>query len=270
LSSSSSRAALVLVVVAALAASGCGGDKGGRRKAVDDYIQQANDLQSRYARSITRANRAYRSFSAGRPSPAELKRLGEAQSSILALRVQLQQLHPPADARKLHNDLLAFVHLEQGIALEVTEFEQFVPQVGRVLADLGTLNTAFRLNFARATTAADQQRVFGDYASALGKTAARLERLGAPPALAPWQQAEVARLRKTAAAAVGLRAALIARDRAGVQRQVAAFSSAASETRAENEAQRVAIKAYNRRLTNIARAAAKIERDRQVLQNQLG
>lgn len=250
--------------------AGCGSDKGERRDAVNDYVQRVNALQGRYKGSIARANRAYRAFSGGRASRRELARLRAAQAGIVAMRAELRQLEPPPDARKLHGDLLEFLHLEQGIALEVTEFEQYVPQVTAALGDLGKLNAAFRSGFAAATTAEEQERVFGDYASSLRRAAARLDRLGAPPALAPWQATEVKRLRRTATAAAGLREALLARDREQIQRQVDAFSAAASETRAQREAQRTAIKAYNARLVRIAKAAARVERDREKLQNELG
>ena len=254
--------------LAVLVLAGCG-SKEARRHEADAYIRKADRIVRHYRGAVAAANDAYKHFGSG-ATPRQLTRLRQAEASIVAIRVELSQLHPPADARRLHRALLHLVDLELGVAAGATEFAQFVPAAHDALARVDTANVAFRKEFAAARSAVEQQNVFGRYSVDLRHAADGFAALAPPPALEGWQGAEVDRLRRTAAAASELQHALTQRDRAAIDRAVAQFSAATSVTDAELRAQRRAIIRYDQQVTLVARAAAKVETERNRLQQKLG
>lgn len=261
------RLALFLLLPV-LVLSGCG-SKAARRKDVDAYIRRVDRVVQHYRGAVAAANEAYKRFGSG-STPKQLRQLRQAEGSILAIRTQLGQLDPPQDARRLHRDLLRLVDLELRVATGATEFAEFIPAARTALARVGAANLTFRRAFASAKTAAEQKGVFGRYSSELTRAASGFAKLAPPPALESWQQAEVRRLRRTATAAGQLQQALSTRDRAAINRAVQQFSASTSVTNAELRAQRGAIIRYDAQVTAVSRAAAKVQTERNRLQQKLG
>jgi hypothetical protein len=243
------RRAVGLVLLLVLVVSGCGSSaKSKRRDAVNHYLGQVETIQTRFTPSFTIANQAYRDFAKGKGGPKQLQRLRGAEVSIIAARDALQQLNPPPDAAKLHRQLLQLYDLDAALGLEAITLQQFLPSVRRVLKDLARVNNSYRRNLGATTTAGEQATALDSYSTAVGNVVADFRRLGPPPALRPWQSAQVTPV-----------PALIKR-----------FRFLLSHQPNVSQAQHDAVKAYDNRLIGISRLQGKIQEEHQRLQNLLG
>lgn len=264
------RAAGCLVLVAVLVLTGCGSSaKDKRRGAVNEYLDRVDQIQQRFAPSFRLANAAYRDFGKAKPTPRQLERLRGAEVAILAARDRLQQLTPPADARKLHHDLLRLYNLDAALGLEVITLQHFLPGVRKVLAELGQVNKSYRENLSSTTSAVEQAAALEGYSNAVGKVVGRLRRLAAPPALRPWQRSQVKRLQDVATTGQDLAAALRV-NRKAVPALIRRFRFLLSHQPNVSQAQHDAVKAYDDRLVGISRLQGKIAQEHQRLQNLLG
>jgi hypothetical protein len=253
------RAAGCLLLLAALVLAGCGSSgKDKRRDAVNDYLSRVERIQQRYEPSFRLANEAYRDFAKAKPSPRQLERLRGAEVSILAAREALKQVEPPSDARNLHRQLLHLYDLNAALGLEVVTLQQFLPDVRKVLAGLGQVNKAYRKNLSSSSTAGAQAVALEGYSAAVAKVVQRFRKLAPPPALRPWQRAQVRRLQQVAQTGRDLATAL----------RVGDFLLAHQPN--VSQAQHDAVKAYNNRLVGISKLQGKIAAEHQRLQNKLG
>ena len=265
------RRAAGLVLVAALVVAGCGSSgKSKRRDAVDAYLGRVATIQQRFQPSFTLANQAYRDFSKAKPSPRQLVRLRGAEVAILAARDRLQRLTPPPDARKLHRQLLRLYDLDAALGLEVITLQQFLPAVRTVLGELGNVNKSYRKDLSSAKTASGQAIALDAYSDAVAKVLARFKLLGPPPALRPWQQAQVTRLQQIVDTGRALASALRVRDKKAVPALIQRFRFLLSHQPNVSQAQHDAIKAYDNRLVGITKLQGKIAAEHQRIQNELG
>jgi hypothetical protein len=265
------RAFGCFLLLATFVLSGCGSsDTDKRRDAVNEYLDEVDRIQTRYEPSFRLANRAYRDFSRGEPTPRQLQRLRAAEVAILAARNALQSVEPPEDARNLHRDLLRLYDLNAALGLEVITLQQFLPGVRETLGDLGRVNRSYRDDLAARGTVGDQAAALESYSAAVGKVATRLHRLGAPPALRPWQRSQVQRLRDVVKTGRNLALALRVGDRNAVQALIKRFQFLLARQPNVTQAQHDAVKAYDERLIGLTKLQGKIAAEHQRLQNLLG
>jgi hypothetical protein len=265
------RRALGLVLLIVLVASGCGSSaKDKRRNAVNDYLNRVDQIQTRFAPSFQLANEAYRDFARGKGGKKQLARLRGAEIAIVGAREALQQLQPPADARKLHQQLVRLYDLDAALGLEAITLQQFLPQVRQVLRDLARVNKSYRTSLAKTSTAGEQATALDSYANAVEKVVKQFETMAPPPALQPWRASQTTRLQQIADTGHQLAAALRAGDRNAVTGLIKRFRFLLSHQPNVSQAQHDAVKAYDNRLVGITRLQGKIQAEHQRLQNLLG
>lgn len=265
------RRALGLVLLIVLVACGCGSSaKDKRRDAVNDYLNRVDQIQTRFAPSFQLANEAYRDFARGKGGKKPLVRLRGAEIAIVGARDALQQLDPPADARKLHEQLVKLYNLDAALGLEAITLQQFLPQVRRVLKDLARVNKSYRTSLAKTTTAGDQATTLDNYGDAVAKVVKELGTMAPPPALRPWRAAQMTRLQQIADTAHLLAKALRVGDRSAVNGLIKRFRFLLAHQPNVSQAQHDAVKAYDNRLVGISRLQGKIQAEHQRLQNLLG
>lgn len=266
-----SRAAGCLVLFTVLALAGCGDSgKSKRRDAVNAYLGRVQTIQQHYAPSFALANQAYRDFSKGKPTPRQVQRLRGAEVSILAAREALRRVTPPRDARKLHDDLIHFYDLNASLGLEVITLQQFLPGVRKVLGGLGEVNKAYQADLSSSSTTGGQVKALKGYAAAVEAVVNRFRRLGPPPALRPWQNAQVQRLRQIVDTARTLASVLRVGDRNAAKALITRFRFLLAHQPDVSQAQHNAVKAYDNRLLGISKLQGTIAHEHQRLQNQLG
>lgn len=265
------RALGCVVLLAVLVLTGCGSSsKSKRRDAVNSYLGRVEQVQQRYAPSFALANQAYRDFSKATPSKRQIERLRGAEISILAARNALQALTPPADARRLHQELLHLYDLNAALGLEVITLQQFLPGVRQVLTSLGNVNKTYRRSLSGSKTASAQADALESYSAAVRKLVDRLRKLGAPPALRPWQRSQARRLQDIVDTARLLATALRARDPDATPALIKRFRFLLAHQPNVSQAQHDAVKAYDNRLLGISKLQGKIAAEHQRLQNRLG
>jgi hypothetical protein len=261
----------LVLLLSAVVLIGCGSsDKDKRRDAVNDYLRRVERIQQRYEPSFRLANQAYRDFAKAKPSPRQLERLRGAEVSILAAREALKQVNPPTDARKLHEQLLHLYDLNAALGLEVVTLQQFLPGVRIVLGSLGRVNKSYRDDLSSSSTAGAQAVALEGYSTAVEKVVQRFRRLAAPPALRPWQQAQVTRLQQVVDTGRSLATALRVGDRNAVVALIKRFRFLLAHQPNVSQAQHDAVKAYDDRLVGITRLQGRIAAEHQRLQNLLG
>ncbi len=265
------RRAFGLVLLLVLVVSGCGSSaKSKRRDAVNDYLGQVETIQQRFTPSFTIANQAYRDFAKGKGGKKQLLRLRGAEVAIIAARDALQQVNPPPDARKLHRQLLHLYNLDAALGLEALTLQQFLPSVRRVLKDLARVNNSYRKNLASTTTVGEQAAALDSYSNAVAGVVASFRGLAPPPALRPWQTAQVTRLQQIVDTGHLLAKGLRVGDRNAVPALIKRFRFLLSHQPNVSQAQHDAVKAYDNRLIGINRLQGKIQEEHQRLQNLLG
>jgi hypothetical protein len=265
------RRTLGLVLLIVLVASGCGSSaKDKRRNAVNQYLNGVDQIQTRFAPSFTLANQAYRDFARGKGGKKQLAKLRGAEIAIVGARDQLQQLDPPKDAQKLHEQLIKLYNLDAALGLEAITLQQFLPQVRQVLRDLARVNKSYRTSLGQTTTAGEQATALDNYATAVAGVLKEFRTLAPPPALMPWRAAQMTRLQQIVDTGHQLATALRVGDRNAVQGLIKRFRFLLSHQPNVSQAQHDAVKAYDNRLVGISRLQGKIQEEHQRLQNVLG
>ena len=189
--------------------------------------------------------------------------------SILAARDALQAVSPPQDARKLHAELLQLYDMNAALGLEVITLQQFLPGVRNVLGNLADVNKSYRQSLSGSKTATAQANALDGYSTAVKKVADRFGGLAPPPALRPWQRAQVLRLQQIAETGHTLATALRARDRNATAGLIKRFRFLLSHQPNVSQAQHNAVKAYDNRLVGISKLQGTIAAEHQRLQNLL-
>jgi hypothetical protein len=190
--------------------------------------------------------------------------------AIIGAREALQQLKPPTDAGKLHQQLLRLYDLDAALGLEAITLQQFLPAVRRVLKDLARVNTSYRKGLAGSTTAGAQADALDSYSTAVAGVTKEFSTMAPPPALRPWRAAQMTRLQQIADTGHQLATALRAGDRHAVTGLIKRFRFLLSHQPNVSQAQHDAVKSYDNRLVGITRLQGKIQAEHQRLQNLLG
>jgi hypothetical protein len=265
------RRALGLVLLTVLLVTGCGSSaKSKRRDAVNSYLNQVDQIQTRFTPSFNLANQAYRDFAKGKTGKKQRDRLRGAEVAIIGARNSLQQLTPPADARKLHRLLLQLYNLDASLGLEALTLQQFLPRVRTVLKNLSRVNSSYRSDLASTTTTGEQATALDSYSAAIAGVVKDFRQLAPPPALGPWQTSQVTRLQQIVETGHQLAKGLRVGDRTAVAALIKRFRFLLSHQPNVSQAQHDAVRAYDSRLVGITRLQGRIQSEHQRLQNLLG
>ena len=264
------RALGCVVLLAVLVLTGCGSSaKSKRRDAVNAYLGRVQKIQQHFQPSFDLANQAYRDFSKGKTGKRQVQRLRGAEVSILAARDAIEAVSPPEDARKLHAELVQLYDLNASLGLEVITLQQFLPSVRKVLGGLADVNKSYRQNLSGSRTATAQAEALDSYSGAVKRVVDRFRRLGPPPALRPWQQAQLLRLQQIVDTGHTLATAVRLRDPKAIPALIKRFQFLLAHQPNVSQAQHNAVKAYDNRLLGISKLQGKIAREHQRLQNLL-
>ncbi len=253
--------------------SACGGN-GARRHAVSDYIQQVNHIQIAMRAPLIAVQKAYQSF--GRKNGPTLAksepRLARAELTIRRMGKRLEALQPPPDARKLHVLLVRLVKQEAEVAHELVLLAQFSPRFSAALHPLGPASQKLQAAFKSAKKATTQADALDAYAIAVGGVVKKLRSIKAPPAFVPTLESQRATLVGVRTAAVQLAAGLRKNRRAALPTLIQRFTNAglANQGIAAQRARIAAIEAYNRRIADLAVLARRVNRERLLVDKNLG
>ena len=278
------RLALLLGLVAVLA--GCGSSHS-RRNAVNAYFDQVNTAEAGLLESIGEIDNTFAAFSLSGNKPAEITKLARAQAKIGSALANVRALNPPADAAKVHADIVRLLTLEHAVAHELYWTTQFQPVYKRRLDAASAAANAFihDLNQIGAPTANGKPpkltlnaaldayaTAFTSYGSSLQPIVAELDRMSAPPELRPGFVAQRTALDRSAVLCTTISTALHERKVQAANTAIRSLfvSAAAANGAAEQKAIRRAVAAYEARLKQIADLTAQVARERQKLITELG
>lgn len=237
------------------------------RDSVTEYIKRANATGTAFAKQYKDVSTAYRFFKVAPSAQAErAARLRLAAQHLTDLRVRLEQIPAPPEARTLRLRLVAFYRKQEQVAHEVLEITTYFPKLLTAEAPLRAAATQMRTSLAKVKKPKAQAAVLTVYAAAIGQTIDRIRATHAPALLAAAERAEAERLTKTKDAVRGVAAALRAHNRVALKKAVA--SLAVSNT-AASAAARAAIVSYDKHIAEIRTLAARVEKERLRLERTL-
>jgi hypothetical protein len=217
------RARFAMTAAAAtLGLASCGDD--GPRDRVNDYLREVSTLQQGWAKSFDDANRAYVAFSKDELAPEHaVERLQAAERDIAAVREDVAELEPPAEARRLHSQVVRLYDRNVAFARETTLLAGYVPAAERALRPLDAVNAALRRRLADTDEIGAQARALRRFVLGLDRVLGGLRALEAPAVLDATHTDQVRRLERTRSLAARLDRALVDEDAKAVARLLGAF-----------------------------------------------
>jgi hypothetical protein len=257
-------------VLAALAVGYLVVDRGnGRRDAVAGYIEQANDAQLSLLTRLGSINLAYAKLRLDpKAAAAQAPVLARARRAIADARARVAALDPPPDARVLHRRLVRLLALEDAFARDVTELARRLSDVAAAQRELALATSALSRDLRDSSDGAVQAQAFDRYSDRLAAASARLSRRSTPVLLAIAKRESVTRLRRLAAVAHDLGAAIEARQATRVtgllrqlEREVRASASASGG--------KLLVASYNRRVRAIGAQRVAVARELRRLDREL-
>ena len=125
-------------MLAAVVLAGCGGgDKNSaRRDAVNAYIDRVDRAQAGLIASQGEIGQAFRKFKLTGNTATQVRELTFARDRVTSALEGVRKLHPPADARKLHADIVELLTLQREAAAELLHIVVYQPRFERALAPL--------------------------------------------------------------------------------------------------------------------------------------
>jgi hypothetical protein len=265
-------AGAVILVAATVVVAGCGGANHDRRNAVNAYFDRVDAVQLQVRLQTAPIENAFAKFSTVHNSKSEARALMRADAMLEGTLVKLKRVRPPADARRVHADLVQLYGLEAGVAHELVAMTRFVP---RYDAALTPLKPAHATLLSRLKTAKGWQEIaaaFEDYRVSLAGVLAQLHRLSSPTTLRPAFAGESAALSRSIALCSSIETALEKHDAKRTAAGIAALSGLGTQTSAARVQREMtsAAKAYNARLARIASLNVRIGHERDALVGELG
>ncbi len=263
------RIGAVAVVVAVLA--GCGGGGGHpRRDAVNAYFAKVDKAELPLLTRRIAVNSAFQHFSMSGNPPVEVKALKQAQTEIHSAEGRVAAITAPADARKIHADLLALLKLEESLTGDLILTSSYAPTFRHVIAPLAPAGTALAKELRGAKGWTAQADAFARYQAALAPVVAQLGRLTAPPVLEPTLTGELAALKRRMTLSAEVEAALRKKDAKAANVAIRSLFAIGSDAVRTRNAEIVAARAYNARITRISVLTAAIAQERQRLIKSIG
>lgn len=240
---------MLLIVAGALA--GCGGDDGNeeRREAIAEYIRAANTTQQRSAVVYAEADEALREFGQkGVLGERTSEELGEAVETMRDVRASLAALDPPADAGKLHAQLLRLLDFQTALTRDLSEMARYLPNASEALRAAEAARTKLQKRLEASDTVAAQAGAARAYGKAVDRSLEDLRDVKPPQVLSAWHEGQADLLSTSAELGNGLAAGLESGNRAQIERVLRRFQTASRDAAAVARAQLLAVRSFNNRV----------------------
>jgi hypothetical protein len=265
-------AGAVILVAATVLAAGCGGANHARRNAVNAYFDRVDAAQGQVRLQAVPIENAFAKFSTVHNSKSETRALVRADAMLERALSKVKRVHPPADAQRVHADLVQLYRLEAAVAHELVAMTRFVPRYDAVLTPLKPAHTTLASELKTAKGWKAIAAAFEGYRVSLAGVLAQLRRLSAPVTLRPAFNGEAAALGRSIALCASIETALKKHDAkltaAGIT-DLAGLGTQTSAARVQRELT-AAAKAYNARLAQISSLGVRIGHERDALVGELG
>jgi hypothetical protein len=281
------------LTVLALLLTGCGQSSSPRQE-VAAYIGQVNQIQAQLTRPLLTVSKLGRDIGARGPLPGtgtgllsgglvvqrDRLRLLSAADGIHRLQQKLAAIPAPSAARQLRALLLQLIGAQESLTRQTAKLAIFLPQFRAALqplaAGIRTLGAALTVNNATGTAAvaAVNQRkaaALREFKTTVDGILARVRKLDPPIVSVPQDHVQVHSLEGMSAAAGQLAAALARGGGGNTSQLLTQFDRAAgsTRTRAAQQAQAGAVKAYDARIAQLNQLAGAASRERVRLANSL-
>lgn len=260
------RRAALLAAVAVL--TGCGGSSTSPREHTTAYVNRVDAAMTAMKAEVADIQQGLVEFSQGGVKPATSARLAGAQATFDRLARRLKRTNPPPQARKLQRLLLELVAQDAALAGELHALTVFDPEFGAALRPLPAANAAAQAKLKAASSPAAVRGAILAYRRTIERALTALRPLQPPALEAPAYHAEIARLSGIDAALAKLLAAVRANDANAALRAEHELDEAnvGVDSRANQVAQRNAVRAYNRAVTRVEALQVRIRAERDRLQ----
>lgn len=139
-----------VLLVALLAVAGCGGKSHPQRDAVNAYFDKVDRAEAGLVASSGEIDRAFRNFKLSGSGAQEVRELTFARDRVAAALAKVQALHPPADARALHADIVRLLTLQRAAAAELLGVVVYQPRFERAIAPLAGAGKALAADIRQA------------------------------------------------------------------------------------------------------------------------
>ena len=148
-----------VVAVAVIVLAGCGGGSKGnaRRDALNTYFDRVDRAETGLVSSQGEIDRAFRNFKLTGNSAREVGELTFARDRVATALQRVRAIRPPADARRLHADIVRLLALQHAAAAELLQVVTYEPRFLRALAPLPAAGKALASDIrsaAKTTTPA--------------------------------------------------------------------------------------------------------------------
>jgi hypothetical protein len=251
-----------------LAQTACGGGDS-RRKQVEQFVQDANAVETRSGPAFKQANRTFEDFSRGRLAARDAQvRLAAAERAMRRTRDDLAALKAPKDARELQRRLVSLYDADASLAHESTLLARFVPASAQAMSPLSAIGRDLTRDLRRAATTPGQIAALRTYAARVQGVIKRLQPLHPPPLLFDRHHRQVQHLVDVRSLSLRLVAALRVQNRQQVARLLLRFRKINSQ-RSSTPLAAGALDAYKRRYLGIRRKLQSVERERARLERTL-
>jgi hypothetical protein len=275
--------------VIAVALAACGGSQDTTHRHLVTYLAAVDRIERQLAtplnavdtvdRQLTAASGPRRGGSAttaSTPPPTvaeQVRRMDEAARQIRTVTARLRALPAPAAAAHLKAMLVQLTGRQGELAVQTQRLITFIPNFSRSLRPLGPAVVALErvLSVNRASGAAAVQQVYAHkvvalrtFVGTLQTILASLGRVRPPTSSQPTYETERRSLTRMATAATTLAGDLAGGHTSGIAGVLSAFDRAAAlpGSRPSQEAERAAIRAYDRQVGQLGALAADANRER--------
>ena len=181
-------------------------------------------------------------------------------------------MHPPADAARIHAQLVHYYAVQSAVTGELVEMTQFVPRFARALQPLKATHDRLTAELKLAKGWQPVAAAFAHYRGGLASVVAQLERLVAPPTFRPAFTAQTGSLRRSVQLCIAIESALAHHNSKATTAGIRALANVGAEkaaTKVRGE-QIAAAKAYNARLAQVGILEGRIAKERDRLVGELG
>jgi hypothetical protein len=240
------------------------------RDHVSAYIEDVNEVQQRSATRFGSVNQALEQFELSADAAAEdLPELRRAAATLTSLRVQVQRIEAPEDARLLRARLIAFFKQQEAVARELVGVAVYLPKLSKAERPLPAVNRRLRSGLSDTSSLETQANVVQRYARELARVAAALDAIEPPTLLRASHRAYVQQLRSYAAASRALQSGIRSNDQTKVDAAIERLRVASVAPPGAAKAQSAAIVAFNERVTKVNELGLAVEKERRRLERDL-
>lgn len=267
------RAAVaVTLLVVAVAAAGCGGTSHVRRDAVNLYFDRVDAAQLPVRNASASIAQAISHFSVQHNSSSEVRALTRAHSLFSQVEARLMAMHPPADAMRIHAQLVHYYAVQFDVTGELVQMTQFVPRFAKAIQPLKSTHDRLTAELKLAKGWQPVATAFARYRGGLASIVAQLELLVAPATFLPAFTAQKAGLSRSVQLCLAIESALAHHNATATTAGIRSLANVGAENAAAKVRgeQIAAAKAYNARLAQVGILEGRIAKERDRLVAELG